>query len=203
MPPSEIRRIVEGFGEAEREQFQVGLADALSDRLSRLAETGDATKKLFGNDRIRQQVRAAFPSRQAFRDFTRGMIREARMARTARVATPSVGSQTALRQLEGEALSQSPLVSDIRQGVMFGAPSALLTRGVRTADDIMNRLSAGPTDVRTEIARALMTPGQAAGGQGLDEVFARQVAERLGRGAATAGALPAGMLAGGAIGGRL
>ena len=195
-PPSEISRFIANLDEGEREMFQVGIADALTDRLSRVTEQGDVTKRLFGNDRIREQIRAAFPDRQTFRDFTRGMIREARMARTARIATPSAGSQTAPRLVEESELSRSPLIQDIRQGVMFGAPSALTTRAVRTADDIMNRLTAGPEQVRAELARLLMQPGASQGRQIIDEVMQRRLVDALSRRAATAGGVAGGALAG-------
>ncbi len=85
---------------SDRQFFLSGVTRALQDKIAGAQDGADATRKVFGNDLIRNKLAAAFDDPQAFDQFRQQMENEAQFAATKNEVLR--GSQTA-RRLAGQA----------------------------------------------------------------------------------------------------
>jgi hypothetical protein len=149
--PEVISGMVKGMSPSEREMFQVGVARALKDKVSGAADGADATRKMFGNDLIRQKIAAAFGSEDAFQQFQNSMDREAQFANTRNQVLR--GSQTA-RRLAGqqEAPVDPGFLSDLMHGHYMRAAGGA-ARGIYSA------LTRPPAEQAEQLGNLLFAPG--------------------------------------------
>ena len=140
-----------GLSDNDKDFFRAGVARALKDKVDATQEGADATRKIFGNQLIRDKIRAGFGDDASFDQFANTMQNEGTYAQT-RNAVLS-GSRTA------------PLGADIKD-VDYSAPLMLAAAGHPVAAAgklIASQGGATPLDtnpVRTAIAKLLFSGGQ-------------------------------------------
>lgn len=83
MKPDQAREAFGSMTPAQKELAQVGMARAIADRVASMRDGHDVVKTIFGTPAIRDTLKAAFPSSEAYRKFQLAMMREARMRKTA------------------------------------------------------------------------------------------------------------------------
>ena len=95
MRPDEARKLLESFGDSEREMFVRGAFDSMATRVEDAAAGFDITKRrpLREATLDRQRLRLLFPDDASFEQFTNGLADEATIAATNRFVVG--GSQTA------------------------------------------------------------------------------------------------------------
>ena len=114
--PEEIDRIIAKMGSSEKESFRIGVAEALRKKVQTTADMADAGKKIFGNKRLRRQLKATFPKDKdgnspAFDKFEERMLQRANQVITRARTGVNQGSRTAplmddLNDLGQEAVPQ-------------------------------------------------------------------------------------------------
>lgn len=146
---------VAALSPSQQQMYQVGVAQALRDRIEGTAGSGtetaaDATRRVFGNTQIRNRIAAGFGGADtpAYQNFENTMQREALFADVNRQMTQ--GSPTA-RRLAGMAEAQNPPVTpgNILElgGHLAGGniPGAALGVARTLYAPVINRLT-GPSD---------------------------------------------------------
>jgi hypothetical protein len=88
----------------ERAMFQAGVAKAIRDKAAATPDSADAVKRIFGNELIRERIRASFPKADDYANFEFNLRREASMFTSQTRTSPNVGSQTEPRAAEKSAL---------------------------------------------------------------------------------------------------
>jgi len=91
---------------AEREHYLLGAVDAIRTSISNAADGADTYKRVFGNLTKREQLRALFPSKEAYDNFAAKMETERQMRITADAVRGN--SRTTYRQAALEDLGQDP-----------------------------------------------------------------------------------------------
>jgi len=91
---------------SQRQMYNVGVAQAMKDRIAGTQDQADATRRLFGNDLIRSKIAAGFGGETTpeFQNFQNMMEQEAQYARTQRELIH--GSPTARRTAAIQAAAQ-------------------------------------------------------------------------------------------------
>lgn len=92
------KRAIQAMTDRERDMFRVGVAKAIRDKINKMGDTWDVSKRIFGNKDMREKLRLVFPDNRAFREFQRTMLREQTMARTQQ----KVLGNSVTGRLEGE-----------------------------------------------------------------------------------------------------
>jgi hypothetical protein len=103
-----------GLSDNDKDFFRAGVARALKDKVDATQEGADATRKIFGNQLIRDKIRAGFGDDASFDQFSNTMQNEGTFAQTRNEVLK--GSQTA-RRIAGQ------------QDVDLGTPLTLLATG--------------------------------------------------------------------------
>ena len=151
--PEEIDRIIAKMGSSEKESFRIGVAEALRKKVQTTADMADAGKKIFGNKRLRRQLKATFPKDKdgnspAFDKFEERMLQRANQVITRARTGVNQGSRTA------------PLTEDIAD-IGTEALQTVGTRGmIPTALNIGQRLldnSAVPSKIGNRLAPDLFS----------------------------------------------
>lgn len=95
--PAETAKMIAKMTEGEREMYRVGVSKTLKDKIASTPEDADATRRIFGNDLIRQKIAAGFGGADtpAFRNFENTVNQQATFAQTRN--TVLKGSPTARR----------------------------------------------------------------------------------------------------------
>jgi hypothetical protein len=91
----------------ERAMFQAGVAKAIRDKAAATPDSADAVKRIFGNELIRERIRASFPKADDYANFEFNLRREASMFTSQTRTSPNVGSQTEPRAAEKSALNSA------------------------------------------------------------------------------------------------
>lgn len=127
---------------SQKQMYQVGVAQALGDKIAATPDDADATRRIFGNDLIRRKIAAGFggESTPAFQNFAATMDREATFAQTYRQAYS--GSPTAYRTAAiGLANQPAPgpnLVSPLLHLAQGNVPGAAIDLGHQTVAPLLN-----------------------------------------------------------------
>jgi hypothetical protein len=169
--PRTLAQQVQQLSEGDREFLRAGVADRLKEMLAGTRDSADATRRIFGNDRIRQQLQAVFPDEQSFATFAKEMEREALFANNRNQMLSN--SRTHFRNAaEADLAAES---SDGVMGMLFsGRPIAAAGEGARK---LLNAIRRPPESVREELAQLLFTQGN--GGQALNALNQRAQAASL------------------------
>lgn len=154
--PRVLAKSVGDMSEGEREFFRAGVADKIKDMISTTRDGADATRRIFGNDRIRQQLQAVFPDEASYNAFAKQIEAEALFARNRNQMLGN--SRTSFRDAAREDMGFDP-GGAVAHGLMgnFGAAIADAARSG------MNYLKRPPQSVVDQLAEALFTPGGQAG----------------------------------------
>jgi len=146
--PEELDRIISKMSASEKEAFRIGVADALRAKVENTRDLADAGKKIFGNKRQRNQLKATFPDAKSFEMFEKRMIERANQTITRARTGANQGSRTA------------PLMDDIND-LGQDAITSVATRGiVPTALNVGQRLldnSAMPSKIGSRLAPDLFS----------------------------------------------
>lgn len=116
---------------AQREMVQVGIARAVEDMAMQTRDGHDLVRRMFGNKKSRDVLRAGFQNDKAFRQFQVTMMREAAMRRTDDAIR---GNSTTARQLADlMETHQGGVGRDVISLVMDGKFGQAAAAGVRQA----------------------------------------------------------------------
>jgi hypothetical protein len=147
--PEVSAKAIAGLSDNEKEFFKAGVARALKDKAESVQDGADATRRIFGNQLIRDKIAAAFGDTNAFNEFQRTMESEAAFARSRNEVLK--GSPTA-RRLAGQA------DIDILSPAIMAAHGHLVGAAANVGGQAMNALSQASGDpVKAAIARQLFT----------------------------------------------
>jgi hypothetical protein len=147
--PEVSAKAIGGLSENEKEFFKAGVARALKDKAESVQDGADATRRIFGNQLIRDKIAAAFGDTSAFNEFQRTMESEAAFARSRNEVLKS--SATA-RRLAG----QTDI--DILSPAIMAAHGHLVGAATNIGGQALNALSQASGDpVKAAIARQLFT----------------------------------------------
>ena len=146
--PEELDRIIGKMSNSEKEAFRIGVVEALKKKVETTRDLADAGKRIFGNERQRNQLKATFPDTKSFELFKKRMMERANQTITRSRTGVNQGSRTA------------PLMDDIND-LGQDAVQSVLTRGVvPTALNIGQRLldnSSIPSKIGSRLAPELFS----------------------------------------------
>lgn len=134
---------------SEKEYFRVGAARALRDKILGAPDGADAYKRLFGNDLLREKLRAVMPDEKTFKDFEKTMQAEATFNRT-RNATLG-GSPTARIEAEKVDLGVDP---GVLEEAVSGRPVSAAINLVRS---VLAKTNVPPERMRQELGELLFS----------------------------------------------
>jgi len=154
--PRILSKIMDSMGEGNKQFFQAGVADKVKGIISRTQDGADATRRIFGNDRIRQQLQAVFPDEESFAAFTQDVEREAQFAKNRNQIVGN--SRTAYRTSGQDEMGVDPL-NAIGHAVMGNIPGAT----VSAAKSIVRYLKRPPSAVGDQASPMLFTQGDNSG----------------------------------------
>jgi hypothetical protein len=151
--PEVTVKTIAGLAPGDKEFFKTGVARALKDKIDSAPDDADVTRRLFGNQLIRDKIKAGFGDPAAFDEFQQTMEREAQFAKTRREILK--GSQTARRRA-----GQADVDADIITPAALAAHGNVLAASANVAQQGYNALSQSAAGPRLEaIGRRLFTPG--------------------------------------------
>ncbi len=96
--PEQITRRLSELSASAQEAYRNGAARAVLDVVENVADKGSVAGRLFAKKMNRERIRAVFPDRKKFTDFSRRMVAEQRFAETEQAV--GSGSRTAPMQKE-------------------------------------------------------------------------------------------------------
>jgi len=146
--PEELDRIIGKMSASEKEAFRIGVADALRSKVEKTGDLADAGKKIFGNKRQRNQLKATFPDTKSFELFEKRMLERANQTITRARTGVNQGSRTAPLMDDLNDLGQEAVTSVATRGVI---PTAL-NIGQRLLDN-----SAVPSKIGNKLAPDLFS----------------------------------------------
>jgi hypothetical protein len=155
--PDEVRAAVGSLSPADRDFYQIGVADRLRQNVVDTALNADESKRLINSSGVAQRLRPMFATNNAFQDFVNNVMAE----RTMKEGATRIlgGSQTASRGAEdASGHGGSGAIGNLAAGagaLMAHEPFAampMLYRGARGAVDWMQRPNPA---VNTGIAKLL------------------------------------------------
>ena len=163
--PEVTSKVVSNLAPGDKQFFLSGVTRALQDKIESGQDGADVTRRIFGNDLIRNKIAAAFDNPDAFSKFEQQMESESSFAQTRNQVLK--GSQTA-RRLAGQSDASQPLADAGRQ-LLSGNPGAALVTG---AKGVANYLMQPSQAQSTALGNLLFTPGEAGSQQFQDAMQA-------------------------------
>lgn len=159
-------RQLKGMTDGEKEMFRVGASRALQDKIRTTAYGSDAVKnifgspeQLFGSPAKRDRLMAVFPTKEAFLQFEKEMMAEAKMYATRAHVLPRQGSKTQPALAEEADLGISPALENAAKGNWYNA-------GKEVFMSFLDRYKMSP-EVRNLIGQKLFTDDPVANAQTL------------------------------------
>ena len=146
--PEEIDRMIAKMGSSEKESFRIGVAEALRKKLQTTADMADAGKKIFGNKRLRSQLKATFPDTKSFELFKKRMLERANQVITRARTGANQGSRTAPLMDDLNDLGQDAVTSVATRGMI----PTVLNIGQKLLDN-----SAMPSKIGSKLAPDLFS----------------------------------------------
>ena len=146
--PEEIDRMIAKMGSSEKESFRIGVAEALRKKLQTTADMADAGKKIFGNKRLRSQLKATFPDTKSFELFEKRMLERANQVITRARTGANQGSRTAPLMDDLNDLGQDAVTSVATRGMI----PTVLNIGQKLLDN-----SAMPSKIGSKLAPDLFS----------------------------------------------
>jgi hypothetical protein len=150
--PEVTASTIGALSDNDKDFFRAGVARALKDKVDATQEGADATRRIFGNQLIRDKIRAGFGDDVSFDQFANTMQNEGTFAKTRNEVLK--GSQTARRVAGQQDVDLGTPLTLLATGHPLPAAVSLLRQGAR-ANPAMD------TDpVRAQIAQQLFSqPG--------------------------------------------
>ena len=149
--PEVSAKAISNLSDNEKEFFKAGVARALKDRVEGVQDSADATRRIFGNQLIRDKIAAAFGDPAAFDKFQRTMEAEAQFAKTRNEVLK--GSPTARRLA-----AQSEL--DVVTPTVMAAHGHPVGAALHVGQQVAGNALAQGSPVQAAMARRLFAPGQ-------------------------------------------
>lgn len=146
--PEVTTKAINGLSDTDKQFFLSGVARALKDKIEGAQDGADATRRMFGNQLIRDKIKAALGSDKAFNEFAKTMEREAVFAQTRNEILK--GSQTA-RRLAG----QEDVGVDLWTPAVHAAHGNPLGAALNLGAQAMNRLRAPSAATNAPLGRML------------------------------------------------
>lgn len=156
MDREEISRLWQGAGDAERASFASGVRRAVQDHIDRLGDNADAVGRIWKED-IRGKLRPIFPNEKAYREFSKKMELERRMAIINNRLTR--GSQTNPRTTYQAKINEGPEVSSskILRGMTSPASAALEGAVTLMSSQLQKRIKNMNPETAHEIMKILLS----------------------------------------------
>lgn len=140
----------------DKEFFKAGVVRALKDIADRTRDGADITKRIAGTPGMRDRLRAAFDSDEAFNSFIGQVKREADMYANAQYVSPRGNSQTARRLMDAEDIGNDPTLDVI--GNLFSGNFGQAARSATTGP-LRRRVGSGiNSDVSEAMSGMLFQP---------------------------------------------
>lgn len=150
LDPEQIAKHTAKMSQDELASFRVGAARALQDKIDTVKGLGDATKRIFNDNRIKDQIEAAF-GKKAYLNFENAMLSEKAMAETRSFVTGN--SRTAQRAVDAmDAGTQ--VAEDFLTGGKSAVIGNLLKRGFARARGINDETGARLAEMLSETTPA-------------------------------------------------
>lgn len=154
--PRILAKEMAGMDPGNQEFFRAGVADRIKEIISKTQDSADATRRIFGNDRIKEQLRAVFPDEASYNAFAKMLETESLFARNRNQMLGN--SRTAFRNAAQEDMAIDP----------GGAAVHALTGNFGSAvGDLMRQVSRyakrAPEAVNAELGPMMFTPTGAGG----------------------------------------
>jgi hypothetical protein len=155
---------VAGLNDSQRQMYQVGVAQALRDRIESVPDAADATRRVFGNTQIRNRIAAGFGGEDsdAFANFEATMQREAQFADTNRrlvEGSPTARRTVAIQEAQNPPLTVGTILEPAAHLAGGNIPGAALSFGRTMLNPLMARI-AQPSDLYSqELGTRLFDPG--------------------------------------------
>jgi Transglycosylase SLT domain len=161
--PDVTANAVSNLSDSQKQMYQVGMAQAMKTRIDLTPDDADATRRLFGNQEIRNRIAAGFggPDTDAYQNFRNTMNQEATFAQSYR---EYLGGSPSARRLAGMAdQAQSPdLTTPILHAVTGNAPAAAANVAHQFGLGV-GRWATSPTDAQQRaLGELLFSQGPAA-----------------------------------------
>lgn len=147
------------MSEPEKNMFRAGAARAARDKILSAPDTGDAYKRVFGNQLTRDKLRAVFPDAKSFTKFARSIQREAAFSQTKNAILGN--SRTAAREaLKDDTGIDPSVLLDFAQGKVGALTARLASSRLQSAMEV-------PEVVRNAGAQYLFSTDPATKAKGL------------------------------------
>lgn len=147
--PEELDRIIGKMSNSEKEAFRIGVVEAVKKRVETTKDMADVGKKIFGNKRQRNQIKATFPDTKSFELFEKRMMERINQSTTRARTGVNQGSRTAPLMEDLGDLGQDAVQSITN---MRGAIPTALSIGQRLLDN-----SAMPSKIGNKLAPELFS----------------------------------------------
>lgn len=124
---------------SDRQFFLSGVTRALQDKIAAAQDGADATRKIFGNDLIRNRIAAAFDDPEAFAQFEQQMNNEAQFAATKNAV---LSNSATARRMAGQADQgdiYGPLLGAAKS-IVTGNPAGAASNAAQASGAIRNAL---------------------------------------------------------------
>ena len=168
--PDELAGIVGKMSESEKEAFRIGVAQAVRNSVDSAADLADAGKRIFGSEKKRKALRAAFPDDATFNAFEKRMKARAEQV-TTRGYGPRAGSPTEPRRQDVNNLAER---ADAVTSLLMGNP---LPAARSLADRVTDRATTSGR-VGRFLSQDLFSTDPVAQREFLERLIARRAAEQ-------------------------
>jgi hypothetical protein len=163
---------VANLNPSQRQMYQVGVAQALRDRIESVPDAADATRRVFGNTQIRNRIAAGFggESTPAFQNFQAIMEREAQFADTNRQliqGSPTARRMAGIQEAQNPPLSLHDVIEPVGHVMTGNWPAAAYAVGRRMIPPVLNRLTTPSAAYSTELGTRLFNPDAATQAQNM------------------------------------
>jgi hypothetical protein len=128
-PSGITRRQISAMSDADKEFFRAGAYRAILNKIESAPDSADIVKRIFGNQAMRDKIKAVFPDEKSFREFQKAMLAEGKMYQTKNAVLGN--SATARIQAEQADLAKDSLTGaaiDVAQGNTGQAATGLFRR---------------------------------------------------------------------------
>lgn len=147
-----IARDVKKMTPEEKEYFLAGVIRQIDDTLKSASDNADMTKRIFGSQKKRDAIKAAFDNDEMFERFEEVIRTESRMNKTKQTI---LGNSATYKNL-AKAQQSNPSLLDAGLDMAQGSPINAAINGARA---YLGKMGAGYTDDQlAELARVLYTP---------------------------------------------
>ena len=168
--PDELAGIVGKMSESEKEAFRIGVAQAVRNSVDSAADLADTGKRIFGSEKKRKALRAAFPDDATFNAFEKRMKARAEQVVT-RGYGPRAGSPTEPRRQDVNNLTER---ADAVTSLLMGNP---LPAARSLAGRVTDRASTSGR-VGRALSQDLFSTDPVAQREFLERLIARRAAEQ-------------------------